>query len=77
MSGGGNRPEPAPLALGEILARASSALGKVDLHGRRGATMLSIDETEAMALLLACLGLIPTAPGEAAPPVFFTSLKDR
>lgn len=75
MSGGNNRAEPAPLGIGEILARASSALGKVDLHGRRGATMLSIDEAEAMALLLACLGLIPTAPGDTAPAVFFTPIE--
>lgn len=66
------------LPMTELLTRASRALGKVDLHGRRGVTMLSVDETEAMALLLASLGLAPTKPGEA-PPVdfFFPPLKDR
>lgn len=63
--------DPIPLPLTEILTRASSALGKVDLHGRRGVTMLSVDETEAMALLLATLGLVPTLPGQAPPATLF------
>ncbi len=54
-----------------MLKLASRGLGKVDLHGRRGVTMLSIDESEAMALLLASLGLVPTPPGEDPPPVLF------
>jgi hypothetical protein len=59
------------LPLAEITARASRALGKVDLHGRRGVTMLSVDETEAMALLLATLGLVPTVPGQQPPSAYF------
>lgn len=60
----------------QIIARASHALGKVDLYGRRGVTMLSVDETEAMALLLAALGLVPTIPGAPAPAEYFiTSLE--
>ncbi len=55
----------------EIIARASEALGKVDLWGIRGVTMLSVDETEAMALLLARLGLVPTPPGAPAPAAYF------
>jgi hypothetical protein len=68
----------ASLPMDHIIKRASIALGKVDLWGRRGVTMLSVDETEAMALLLASFGLAPTKPGEA-PPVdfFFPPLKDR
>lgn len=58
-----------------ILQRASAALGRVDLYGRRGVTDLSVDQIEAMALLLALLGLIPTLPGEAAPDVFFTPVE--
>lgn len=54
-----------------VLTRASAALGKVDLHGHRGLTMLSIEEIEAMALLLAMLGLVPTPPGAAPPDVLF------
>ncbi|WP_054006422.1 hypothetical protein [Cypionkella psychrotolerans] len=60
-----------------ILARASAAIGKVDLWGKRGVTMLSVDETEAMALLLAPLGLAPTKPGCAPPADFFPHVKDR
>lgn len=55
----------------QIIARASEALGKVDLYGRRGVTMLSVDETESMALLLAALGLVPTPPGGPAPAEYF------
>lgn len=65
------------LGVDDILIRASAALGKVDLHGRRGVTMLSVDETEAMALLLARLGLAPTLPGKDAPTEFFPQLKDH
>lgn len=55
----------------EILRRASIGLGKVDEYGLRGVTMLSVDETEAMALLLAALGLVPTRPGDPAPAQYF------
>ncbi|MGV8987621.1 MAG: hypothetical protein ACOH2H_15225 [Cypionkella sp.] len=72
------QPRPAD----DVLRQASTALGKVDLWGRRGVTMLSIDECEAMALLLAALGLIPTVVGKPAPASFFnppvnTLSKDR
>jgi hypothetical protein len=60
-----------PLSMQQILSRASSGLGKVDLWGRRGVTMLSMDEAEAMALLLASLGLVPTKPGQDAPETLF------
>jgi len=60
-----------PMPSQTVLALASSALGKVDLWGRRGVTMLSIDETEAMAVLLAAMGLIATEPGKPAPAHFF------
>lgn len=59
-----------------ILQRASAALGRIDLHGRRGVTDLSVDQIEAMALLLALLGLIPTLPGKAAPAIFFTPVEE-
>lgn len=61
----------------EMLTAASRAVGKVDLHGRRGVTLLSMDEIEAMALTLAALGLVPTPPGEAAPAVLFTPPSTR
>lgn len=60
-----------PMPADEIITRASIALGKVDLWGRRGVTMLSVDETEAMALLLARFGLVPTMPGEPTPAAYF------
>jgi hypothetical protein len=60
-----------PLTLPQILTRASSGLGKVDLWGRRGVSMLSMDEAEAMALLLASLGLVPTMPGKDVPATLF------
>ena len=69
---------PQALPTLEIMRRASTALGKVDLYGARGVTMLSVDETEAMALLLALLGLVPTLPGQEAPAAYFlTPSKDR
>lgn len=60
------------LDMAVIMARASKALGKIDLYGQRGITMLSVHETEAMALLLAALGLVPTLPGKDAPAAYFT-----
>lgn len=61
------RAEIVPIAPRPMLLHASRALGKVDLHGHRGLTMLSIDEVEAMALLLALFGLVPTPPGKEPP----------
>lgn len=60
-----------PMPSDQMLARASTALGKVDLYGPRGLTMISTEEVEAMALTLAAIGLVPTLPGDAAPPAFF------
>ena len=59
-----------------ILERASKAIGTVDRHGRRGVTLLSVDQIEAMALVLALLGLHPTYQGEPAPQMFFTPVKE-
>lgn len=47
----------------EILFAAAKGLGRVDLHGLRGITLLSVDEIEAMALALLILGLAPVKPG--------------
>lgn len=65
-----------PITAADMLARASRGLGKVDLHGRRGVTMLSVDEAEAMALLLAQLGLVPTIPGHPQPAAFFLTSQE-
>lgn len=64
-----------PMPSGQMLALASTALGKVDVYGQRGLTMISVHEVEAMALTLAALGLVPTLPGDAAPPAFFLTLE--
>lgn len=60
-----------PLPCDQMLARASTALGKVDLYGPRGLTMISAEETEALVLTLAALGLVSTPPGAPAPNAFF------
>lgn len=65
----------APLDRTTMLARASTALGTVDLYGPRGVTMLSTDQIEAMALTLAALGLVPTPPGGSVPTAFFTPVE--
>ena len=59
------------LSRDQVLSRASAGVGKIDLYGPRGVTMVSAEEIEAMACLLVMLGLVPTWPGAAAPPAFF------
>lgn len=54
---------PVPSAA-ETLAMARAAVRKVDLQGRRGITLVTMQEIEAMALMLVVLGLRPYAtPG--------------
>lgn len=53
------------LPLRAILERASRAVGKINEHGLRGTTMVTVEETEAMALALVGLGLSPTHAGQA------------
>jgi len=50
-----------------MLTLASRGLAKVDLWRRRGVTLLSMDESEAMACALVVLGLVATPPGADAP----------
>lgn len=67
-----------PRPADDVLRHASRAIGKIDLWGRRGLTMVSMDEIEAMAVLLAALGLVPTVPGAEPPnPLFNPTSKDR
>lgn len=56
------------LTIPELTERAQRGVGKIDRDGRRGATLVSLDEVEAMALLLAILGITPIYPGTYAPP---------
>ena len=51
----------------QMLERASRAVGKIDMAGKRGLTMVSMDELEAMALSLVHLGLVAVVPGRPMP----------
>lgn len=46
----------------ELMTRAARGLGKVDRLGPRGVTLVSFEEIEAMAGLLAEMGLVPIYP---------------
>ena len=61
----------------QMLRRAATGLGKVDTYGLRGASLISLDEIEAMAALLAFCGLTPIAPGPETRPVFTILKKER
>lgn len=54
--------EPRRHHLVELIVLAAAGVGKVDYHGPRGVSLVSQDEIEAMAVLLACLGLRPVHP---------------
>ena len=60
----------------EIMNRAARAVGKVDLWGPRGITMVSFEEIEAMAALLAMMGLRPIFKIERGSGVFTTTRKE-
>ncbi|MDN5785722.1 hypothetical protein [Pseudorhodobacter sp.] len=51
----------------EILTIAARALGRIDVQGLRGLTLISTEELEAMALALVILGLVAIQPGAQAP----------
>lgn len=55
----------------EIIIAAGRALGRVDLHGLRGLTGISVADIEAMALALTVLGLraIPPETNQPAEPL--------
>ncbi|MFZ5749891.1 MAG: hypothetical protein ACOY5U_02375 [Pseudomonadota bacterium] len=66
-------PRPAePFGIAAMMTLAARGVGKVDRDGRRGATLVTVDEIEAMACLLALWGLTPIQPGSYAPPDIFT-----
>jgi hypothetical protein len=58
---------PNPKTMRQVLDGASRAVGKIDMHGLRGLTGLSIADIEDMALALIALGLVATPPGETPP----------
>lgn len=51
------------LTMEELTLRAARGLGKVDTLGHRGVTLVTVDEIEAMAGMLALFGLVPVPPG--------------
>jgi hypothetical protein len=59
----------------QMLIRAARGLGKVDALGLRGITLISVEEIEAMAALLAVFGLVPIPPGGAVPSELIVTLK--
>lgn len=46
----------------EMLTLAATGVGKVDYLGKRGVTLVTMDEIEAMAAVLVCLGMKPILP---------------
>lgn len=52
----------------EMTSLAQKGIGKVALHGPRGATLVSMEEIEAMAAMLVVLGVPPIEPGAYPPP---------
>ena len=67
----------ARLSEAQILRRAATGLGKVDTYGARGVTLVTIDEIEAMAALLAICGLTPIPPGPETRPASHIIKKER
>ena len=55
-------PDPTRFTLEELQRLAGSAVAKIDLMGTRGATLCTLDEIEAMAVVVACSGLLPERP---------------
>ena len=51
----------------ELMTRAARGLGKVDALGPRGVTLVTFEEIEAMAGMLALFGLVAVPPGTEAP----------
>lgn len=52
----------------EMTDLVQRGVGKVALYGPRGATLVSMEEIEAMAAMLAILGVRPIEPGTYLPP---------
>lgn len=53
-----------PLNLQAVIGQAGRAIARIDRHGRRGVSMVTYGEVEAMAVLLAALGC-PSIPDNA------------
>lgn len=65
---------PEPIDETVMITRARDAVTKVNTHGLRGVTLLSMQEIEAMVLMLACLGVMPWHLADPKPAAKATSL---
>lgn len=52
----------------QMISLAANGVGKVDTWGKRGATLVTIDEVVAMAGLIAAARILPAIPDRIAPP---------
>ena len=50
-----------------MLRLSRRAVGKIDRMGKRGATLITLEEIVAMATTLACLGVVPAKTTEGEP----------
>ena len=57
--------DPNRLTMEVLTLRAARGLGKVDALGHRGVTLVTAEEIEAMACMLALFGLVAVPPGAA------------
>jgi hypothetical protein len=55
------------LTLPEMTVLAGRGLGRIDRYGERGATLCSIEEVAAMAMVCALAGLTPIYPDTYTP----------
>jgi len=61
-----------PLTHEAMLTLAARGVGRVDRDGARGATLVTVEEIEAMACVLALCGLRPIQPDAFIPASFTT-----
>lgn len=47
--------DPRPMTEAEMLAHCRAAIARIDRHGVRGASLVTMEETVALALMVACL----------------------
>lgn len=59
--------KPNPIGERQMIVLARNAVTKVNRHGKRGVTLLSLDEMEAAILMLVCLGVMPWHDGDPKP----------
>lgn len=55
-----------PMSVDRMIRLTASGVAKVDLMGPRGTTLCTMDEIEAMALMIVASGILPGHPADAA-----------